>query len=443
MREISLGGLLRGGALGTAVAATVLWSACASRAQTSFDAGKLLTGTAAYGGWTQAAPGVRYLIRPADMPPPRATPSVANGPTRIARPVNAWPQVPPGFIVSAFFSGLDAPRQMRRAPNGDIFLAESGAGRIRVFRTAAGATRAESAETFVGGLEQPFGIAFYPPGPDPQWVYIGTEGAVLRYPYHNGDLRARGAAQTVIPHLPTGGHWTRDVVFSLDGRTLFVSVGSHSNDGSPSEQHRANILAYNPDGSGLRVYASGLRNPVGLAIDPATGDLWTAVNERDGLGDDLPPDYVTRIRAEGFYGWPWYYIGPHQDPAHRGEHPELAGNVLVPDVLVQPHSAPLGIAIYDGNAFPASYRGNVFAALHGSWNRSSRTGYKVIRIRLEDGRPTGEYEDFMTGFVTDLGRVWGRPVGVVATQDGSLLVSDDGEGMVWRIAYEQRRQSGR
>ena len=233
MREISLGRLLRGGALGAAVAATVLWSACASRAQTSSDAGKLLAGTAAYGGWTQAAPGVRYLIRPADMPPPHATASVANGPTRIARPANAWPQVPPGFTVSAFFSGLEEPRQMRRAPNGDIFLAESGAGRIRVFRTAAGATRAESAETFAGDLDHPFGIAFYPPGPDPQWVYIGTVGAVLRYPYRNGDLRARGAAQTVVPHLPTGGHWTRDVVFSPDGRTLFVSVGSHSNDGAP------------------------------------------------------------------------------------------------------------------------------------------------------------------------------------------------------------------
>jgi glucose/arabinose dehydrogenase len=447
MRRISLLRVLRGGAFVVAVAIAAVWSAPESRAQApaSAGAGPLLTGAVAYGDWSRAAPGVRHLITPADMPPPYATESVSNAPRRVTRPANAWPQVPPGFTVSAFATDLKQPRQMRRAPNGDIFLAESGAGRIRVLRAADGAERAESAKVFADGLGYPFGIAFYPPGPDPQWVYVGTEDEVLRYPYRNGDLKARGKPEK-IAQLPSGGHVTRDVLFSPDGRTLYVSVGSASNDaeeGMTEEQERANILAYNPDGSGLRVYASGLRNPVGLAIDPATGDLWTAVNERDGLGDNLPPDYVTRVREGGFYGWPWYYIGPNQDPRHRGARPELAREVQVPDVLLQPHSAPLGLAVYDGLQFPAAYRGDILVALHGSWNRAQRTGYEVARVRLENGKPTGEYDDFMTGFVTARGEVWGRPAGVAVARDGALLVSDDGGGVVWRIAYGRRQPSGR
>jgi glucose/arabinose dehydrogenase len=299
-------------------------------------------------------------------------------------------------------------------------------------------------EVFAEGLRQPFGIAFYPPGPDPQWVYLGDTDAVLRIPYRNGDLKARGPAQSItgLPGgglLRGGGHWTRDLAFSLDGRKLFISVGSHSNvddpDSNPAEFHRADILECDPDGSALRVYAWGLRNPVSLAVHPRTGELWTSVNERDELGNDLPPDYITHVQENGFYGWPWYYIGGNPDPRHPGRRPELKAKVLVPDVLLQPHNASLGMTFYEGSQFPPDYRGDIFAAEHGSWNRATRTGYELIRVPMhQKGRATGEYEDFMTGFVTEDGHVWGRPVGVAVAQDGSLLVSDDGSNAIWRIS---------
>ena len=257
----------------------------------------------------------------------------------------------------------------------------------------------------------------------------------MRFPYQNGDLHARGPAETVVPSIPAGGrltgggHWTRDVVFSPDGSKMFVSVGSHSNDADglsrlpdSSEEHRADVLEFNPDGSGFRIFASGLRNCVGMAINPTTGDLWCSTNERDGLGDNLPPDYITHVQDGGFYGWPWYYLGDHEDPRHKGERPDLAGKVIVPDVLLQAHSASLEMTFYDGKQFPAEYRGDAFAAEHGSWNRARRTGYKVIRVIMRDGKATGEYEDFMTGFVTEDGDVWGRPVGIAVAHDGSLLV---------------------
>ncbi|HYR46518.1 MAG TPA: PQQ-dependent sugar dehydrogenase, partial [Thermoanaerobaculia bacterium] len=222
-------------------------------------------------------------------------------------------------------------------------------------------------------------------------------------------------------------------------KKMFVSVGSRSNayeNKSTNEERRADILEYNPDGTGMRVYASGIRNAVGIAVHPQTAELWASVNERDGLGDDLPPDYITRVKAGGFYGWPWFYMGPIQDPRHSGEHPELRDKVLVPDVLLQSHSASLEMVFYTGRQFPREYAGDVFAAEHGSWNRSKRTGYKVIRVPLRDGAPTGEYEDFLTGFVTPDGNVWGRPVGVTVARDGSLLVSDDGGEIVWRVSYQ-------
>ena len=223
---------------------------------------------------------------------------------------------------------------------------------------------------------------------------------------------------------------------------MFVSVGSRSNDAErsigalwDSEEGRADVLVFTPEGKEERIFAAGLRNCVGMAVQPATGDLWCSTNERDGLGDDLPPDYVTRVHEGAFYGWPWFYIGGNEDPRHSSERPDLRGRVTVPDVLLQPHSAPLGIAFYDGAQFPAEYRGDAFTALHGSWNRAKRTGYKVVRILLKDGRPTGEYEDFLTGFVVNDSRVWGRPVGVAVAHDGALLVSEDGNGTIWRVSY--------
>jgi hypothetical protein len=347
--------------------------------------------------------------------------------------------VPAGFSVTRFATGFTNPRDMRTAPNGDIFLAESDAGRIRIIPAASGAGPIDNPPIFATGLNRPFGIAFYPPGPDPHYVYVADTDSVLRFPYQSGDLKAGGAPETIVADLPhNGGHWTRSIVFSPDGKTLYVSVGSGSNDaehGEDAERERADILAFTSEGKDRRVFAAGLRNAVDLAIEPKSGALLASVNERDGLGDDLPPDYLTRVQHGGFYGWPWFYIGDHPDPRHPGAHVELADTVLVPDVLIQPHSAPLGIALYEGSQFPAEYRGDVFVAFHGSWNRAVRTGYKVVRIRMTDGVPTGGYEDFLTGFVADDGNVWGRPVGVTVAKDGALIVSDDASGTLWRIAY--------
>jgi glucose/arabinose dehydrogenase len=347
----------------------------------------------------------------------------------VKRPPGASPKAPPGFTVEDYATGLEAPRLLRVAPNGDVFVAESRAGRVRVLRGG-------RAELFADGLRYPFGIAFYPQG-EPQFVYIAETGAVKRFPYRSGDSKARGAAETVVPDLPVGGHSTRDLVFAPDGSRMFVSVGSRSNvqQYGDDETRRADILEYTPDGRDGRIFASGIRNAVGLAIQPATGALWASVNERDGLGDDLPPDYITRVRDGGFYGWPWFYIGDHPDPRHRGARAELKHHVIVPDVLIQPHSASMQLSFYDGPQFPAEYRGDAFAAQHGSWNRSKLVGYKVIRVRLQDGVPTGEYQDFLTGFVVADGKAWGRPVGVAVAADGALLVSDDASGTIFRIAY--------
>ena len=400
----------------------------------------VLTGDAAYGGWSKDAPGITRHLTSADLPPPYATRSVAGGASLIGRPDGVRPKAPPGFTVEAFATGLAAPRLLRTAPDGEVFVAETGQGVIAILHDS-GRGRPAAVRTYAQGLDEPFGLAFYPPGPEPHWLYVGTVGAVLRFPYRNGDAVARGPAETIVPRLPIGGHQTRDVVFSQDGRKLLVSLGSQSNDqeGGSDESWRADILEFDPDGKAMRRFAGGIRNPVGLAIHPLTGDLWAAVNERDGLGDNLPPDYVTRVHEGAFYGWPWFYIGGHQDPRHRGEHPDLAPHVAVPDVLIQPHSAPLQLAIYTGTQFPAEYRGDVFVALHGSWNRSLPTGYKVVRVTLHEGKPTGAYQDFLTGFVTADGKAWGRPVGVAVAADGSLLVSEDAGGTVWRVSYEGSR----
>jgi glucose/arabinose dehydrogenase len=367
------------------------------------------------------------------------------------------PKVPEGFGVDLFAQGLQGPRTIRIAPNGDIFVAESDGGRIHVFRAPDGATKPATESIFADGFDYPYGIAFYPPGPEPKYVYVAQTDRVMRFPYANGDLKARGKAEAVVDGIPTGGHSTRDVAFSPDGRRMFVAVGSASNDGEGmgrkppgairelesasgvgatwgEEAGRAAVLVFDPDGQNGRIFASGIRNCAGLAVAPGAGDVWCATNERDGLGDNLPPDYVSRIKEGAFYGWPWYYSGNNEDPRHKGERPDLAGKVTIPDVLIQPHSAPLAVTFYDGKAFPEAYRGSGFVTLHGSWNRGVRTGYKVVRIPMKDGAPTGEYEDFLTGFVVSEDEVWGRPVGVAVTHDGALLVSEDGNGTIWRVA---------
>jgi len=379
------------------------------------------------------SPGTAHYITPADLPPPNTPPAnVRIAPT----PAADLPQVPDGFVVDRYVTGLEGPRTIRRAPNGDLFVAESVAGRITVVRDVPGGP--PRVETFAAGLLLPFGIAFYPPS-EPRFVYVAAISSIVRFPYARGDLRARGAAEVVVPQLlerDTGGHWTRDIAFSLDERTMYVSIGSASNvddvDDNPAETNRAAILETGPEGGPLRVFASGLRNPSSIATDPLTGQLWAVVNERDLLGDNLPPDYATEVRRGGFYGWPWFYIGGNQDPRHPGRHPELKPQVLVPDVLLQPHSAPLGLTFYDGPQFGAAYAYDLFVTAHGSWNRSVAAGYEVLRVHRIDGRATGAYEDFMTGFVGSDG-ARGRPVGVAAGADGSLMVTDDLANLIWRV----------
>jgi len=392
------------------------------------------------------APGRAHHITLQDLPQPYATPSAAARSEVVERPANAWPLAPPGFSVQLYATGLHNPRLLRAAPNGDVFLAESSAGDVKVLRGVDAKGGVQRVENFAAGLDKPFGIAFYPPGPEPQWVYVANTGSVVRFAYRNGDVKARGAAQKIcdLPGgglLRGGGHWTRDIAFSLDGKSMYVSVGSHSNDDDsdthPAEKDRADILVFNPDGSGQKIFASGIRNAVGIAIHPSSGELWASVNERDELGDNLVPDYITHVERDGFYGWPWWYMGGVQDPRQKGKHPERKSRVITPDVLIQPHNASLEMLFYSGGQFPQSYHGDIFAAEHGSWNRSTRTGYEVIRVPMHGGtRAENGYEDFLTGFVTGEGKVWGRPVGVAVAADGSLLVSDDGGDVIWRVSSD-------
>jgi glucose/arabinose dehydrogenase len=431
----------------------MLFAALAGLAACSGASAQTLTGSAAFGDWRTDRPGVTRRIMPKDLPKPWATPSAGNGSRVVPRPANARPQVPDGFEVALFAEGLTNPRIIRVAPNGDIFVVETRANRIRVLRAADGESKPSVNEIYAGDLNRPFGIAFYPQS-DPQWIYVANTNSVVRFLYRPGDLKAVGKPETIVARLPAGEHSTRDIAFSNDGKRMFVSVGSASNVaerlGKPesaswaedhvlgatwgSEADRADVLVFDPDGKHKGIFATGIRNCVGLAVQPANGELWCSTNERDGLGDDLVPDYVTRVREGQFFGWPWYYIGDNEEPRLRGERPDLKGRVTIPDVLIQPHSASLGMTFYDGRQFPAEYQGDAFAAEHGSWNRAKRTGYKVIRIRLKDGVPTGEYQDFMTGFVASDAKVWGRPVGVAVAHDGALLVTEDGNGTVWRVS---------
>ncbi|MGA8102662.1 MAG: PQQ-dependent sugar dehydrogenase [Candidatus Acidiferrales bacterium] len=385
-------------------------------------------------------PGQVRKITLADLPEPFRTPSAGNGPKVVRRPENAWPKVPAGFKVELYAQVPDEPRLIRTAPSGDFFVADSKAGLVRTYRGITVGGQAEQSEIFATGLTRPFGINFYPPGPNPQWVYVGNTGSIVRFPYQSGDLKARGPAEHIVDVPADLSHWTRDIQFTPDGKKMFVSVGSASNvddpDTTPAEKNRADVLEFNPDGSDMRIYAYGIRNCVGMAVNPKTSELWCSVNERDALGDNLVPDYITHVQDGGFYGWPWWYMGGHQDPRHPGTHPELKDKVITPDVILNPHNASLEMAFYEGKMFPAEYRGDVFASEHGSWNRSDRVGYELIRVPLhQTGHATGEYEDFMTGFVVDSGHVWGRPVGVTVAPDGSLLVTDDGSKSIWRIVY--------
>jgi glucose/arabinose dehydrogenase len=470
----------------------VLVSALTLVAPAFAQTGQTLTGQAAFADWSQQKPGVHRKLTVSDLPQPMPAQSVKAQPHLVARPQNAWPIAPAGYKVTLYAGGDNGPspspdqqhseqqgtklpdsgtfrqpRLIRTAPNGDLFVADSGGGMIVVLRGMRPDGKAAQVERFAIGLDHPFGIAFYP-AENPRYVYIANTTSVVRFPYHEGDLHATGAAQTVVQTLPGyaqltgGGHWTRDVVFSKDGQRMLVSIGSGSNvdnsDDHPKEFHRANVLEYTPEGKFVKVYASGIRNCVGEAINPTTGALWCSTNERDELGNHLVPDYITSVPEGGFFGWPWYYMGGHQDPrlpqpcadgtggnqqatqtapdAKTCKHVDLHAKVITPDVLLQPHMASLQMTFNTTTTgFPQAFHGDAFAAEHGSWNREKRTGYEVIRIPMHGGKADGGYEDFLTGFVVDDNTVWGRPVGVTFGKDGSMFVTDDGSRSVWRVTY--------
>ncbi len=381
----------------------------------------------------QSAP-PRHRVDPATLPAPFATPDAKNPPALVPRPENARLSLEPGFKASIFAEGgFKQARWVAEAPNGDVFVTDADAGTLTVLRDADGDGTGELRVVFAEGLARPFGIAF-----GAGHVYVANAGNIVRWPYNAGQTKAEHTAEKIADFPAEPGHWTRNLAFSPDGKRLYVTIGSSSDAGAP-DADRALILQMAPDGSSPRVIATGLRNPIGLAFRPRSGDLWAAVQERDKLGDALVPDFVTRVRDGGFYGWPFAYAGPREDPRHRGERPDLVAKTVTPDVLLEAHSAVMGLVFYDGRMFPSQYRGDAFAALRGSSNRSERTGYKVIRIPFKGSRPVGGYEDFVTGWMLGAERkeVWGRPVGLAVRGDGSMLIVDDASQQIWRITYER------
>ena len=367
------------------------------------------------------------------LPLPYATKSSANGPDKVSPPPGFLPTVPAGFKVNVFATGFKRPRWLIVAPNQDIFVADTGAGEIVVLRDPQNTGGAQVRETFATGLSRPFGIAFHD-----DYVYVGAMKELVRFKYDPKTSKRLGQAEHLM-NLPGGGHDTRSVVFSKDGKHVFVGVGSESNVSPGEEPIRAAVTICDPDGKNARQFATGLRNPVGLALEPVTGQVWTSVNERDELGDNLPPDYFTSLKDGAFYGWPYSYIGDNVDARVKPQRPDLVAKASVPDVLLGAHVAPLQFAFYTGKQFPESYRGGAFVAEHGSWNRSTRSGYQVAFVAFKDGQPSADPVPFMTGLVPDpsSGTVYGRPVGVTTAPDGSLLVSDDGAAVIYRISVAQ------
>lgn len=380
-------------------------------------------------------PGENFAVGLADLPQPNATPAAALPPRLVKRPDGARLKVPAGFRVTPFAEGLTHARWLTIAPNGDVFLAEPKAGQITVLRDSFGAGKADITSVFASGFDRPHGMAFHD-----KYLYVADTRGLWRLPYQTGQLTSDAAPERLTPPDALGsgvGHWTRNIVFNPKGDHLYLADGSASNlDEVPPP--RASIQEFAADGSQQRTFAFGLRNPVGIAFRPGSDELWTVVNERDNLGDNLVPDYLTRVQENGFYGWPYTYLGHHPQPGLGDKRPDLAAKAIVPDLLFRSHSAPLGLVFYDGTQFPAEYRGDAFVALHGSWNSSHPTGYMVVRVPFKDGKPTGTYQSFLTGFrLTDdaPAEVWGRPVGLAVAKDGALLVADDVGQVIWRVWY--------
>lgn len=375
---------------------------------------------------------VTYGKKPT-LPAPFATESADNSPGAVRPPAGFMPAVPSGFHVNVFARGFKRPRLLAVAPNGDIFLAETGGNQVVVLRDPQHTGGAQQQEIFAGHLVRPFGIAFHD-----DYVYIGNMTSVVRFHYDKKTSKRMGEAEKIMD-LPGGGHDTRNLAFSADGQKLYVSVGSDSNIDIEKDKRRGAITVCDPDGKNARLYATGLRNPVGLALEPSSGQLWTTVNERDELGDNLPPDFFTSVQDGGFYGWPYSYIGDNVDPRVKPQQPELVAKAIIPDVLLGAHVAPLQFTFYTGKQFPASYQGGAFVAEHGSWNRATRSGYQVAFVGFKNAKAAADPVPFLTGFVPEpKGEVVsGRPVGVTVAPDGALLVTDDGTGIIYRISYGQ------
>jgi len=424
----------------------LIYSGCSSETKTSTTTQDTV----------QVATGTRLLL-----PDPDTTVNPKNYSKVVGWEEGEKPLAPDGFTVSKFADGLDNPRWAYVAPNGDIFVVESAtqadvktkseavlsgkdksmnlgsANRITLFRDTNGDGQAELREVFLEDLNQPFGMLILGNS-----FYVANTDGLMQFPYEEGQTQITAEGKKILD-LPAGGynnHWTRNIIANNDGSKIYISVGSGSNVGENGMEHeirRAAILEINPDGSGERIYASGLRNPVGMDWAPGSGVLWTAVNERDGLGDELVPDYLTGVQEEGFYGWPYAYFGQNIDP-RPGQAPELVKETLVPDVPLVAHSASLGLAFYDHTAFPEKYHNGAFVGQHGSWNRTELVGYKVVFVPFENGKPSADPEDFLTGFIKDKenNEVYGRPVGVTVLPDGALLVMDDSSNTIWRVSAE-------
>jgi glucose/arabinose dehydrogenase len=376
-------------------------------------------------------PGQHFEVLPKDMPKPYATPGVDNSSKVIPRPAGAMPQVPQGFVVSIYASGLTSPRWLAVAPNGDVFVTQPKDGSVTILRDSTGSGHADKVETFATGFGAPNGLAFHDGA-----VYVSDTTAVYRLGYQDGALKAGPKTRVTKSSFGIpGGHFTRDFAFDSSGR-MFLGIGSAENIGEDPPP-RATVQLVGRDGT-LSTVVTGIRNPVGLAFYPGTDDLYVTVNERDGLGDGLVPDYFTRVRQGDFFGWPYAYIGPNPAPDYGSKRPDLVAKTKVPDILFQSHSAPLGVVFYEGSQFPAEYKGSAFVSLHGSWNSSKPTGYKVVLVKFANGRPVGGYDNFLTGFwdgSSSPAEVWGRPVGLAVAKDGSLLIVDDAGKTIWRVAY--------
>jgi len=419
----------------------------------------VLTGKAAFGGWKDDAPGTTRKLTVDDLEAPFLSKSASNNAQPVAMPAGAMPKVPNGYKIELVAKDMDNPRAIRFAPNGDLFVSNSRDGSVLVYRFEADSATPTKQSTFVSGLKQPYGIAFYP-ADRPEWVYIAESNGLKRFKYQDGDMTAEDKGEQILSNIPASHHWTRDVVFSPDGKTMYYSIGSGSNVGdgtmgrTPSggvdawarshplggawddEEGRAAVWSFDPDGKNGKVYADGLRNCAGMTLQPATGEVWCVVNERDELGDNIPFEYATAVKQGAFYGWPWFYNGDHPDPRWK-ETPrdDLKGKVTIGDVLFQAHSAPLNIAFEPTDALGADAKGDAFVAMHGSWNRNTRTGYKIVEVDIgKDGKPTGTYTDFVTGFVLNDNDVWGRPVGVAFDKQGNLFFSEDGSGTIWKVS---------